>query len=83
MNAFLQLYFEHFSPQMPFIHAPTFEPDKANELLLIAIVNIGSQYSRSRLRHAYRSLFMNVLGSSIQKQVGMILVLVDKLLMLN
>lgn len=77
LNAFFQLYFEHFSPQMPFIHAPTFEPDNATELLLIAIANIGCQYSRSRHRQAYRCLFMNVLGSSIQKQVGLILVLVD------
>lgn len=76
MNAFLQLYFEHFSPQMPFIHAPTFEPDNATELLLVAIANIGCQYSRSRHRHAYRNLFMQVLGSTIQQQVGLVLVLI-------
>lgn len=85
MNAYLQLYFEHFSPQMPFIHAPTFEPDSATELLLIAIANIGCQYSRSRHRHAYRNLFMQVLSSSMQQQVSLVLVpiLVDYSLMLS
>lgn len=76
MNAFLQLYFEHFAPQLPFIHAPTFEPDSATELLLIAVANVGCQYSRSRYRSLHRSLFMQVLGDSIQQQVSPILTLV-------
>lgn len=75
MNAFLQLYFEHFAPQLPFIHAPTFEPDNATELLLIAVANIGCHYSRSRHRLLYRSLFMQVLGESIQQQVSPVLTL--------
>ena len=83
MNAFLQLYFEHFAPQLPFIHASTFDPDNATELLLIAVANVGCQYSRSRHRHLYRSLFMQVLSDSIRQQVSLVLALVVTLLTLS
>lgn len=72
MNAFFQLYFEHFAVQLPFIHAPTFEPDNATGLLLIAVANIGCHYSRSRHRRLYRSLFMQVLRDSIRQQVSLV-----------
>lgn len=71
MNAFFQLYFEHFALQLPFIHASTFEPDNATELLLIAVANVGCHYSRSRHRRLYRSLFMQVLRDTIRQQVSL------------
>lgn len=82
IDAFIQLYFEHFAPQLPFIHAPTFEPDDVTELLVIAVANIGCHYSRSRHRHLYRGVFMEVLGNSIKQQVSMGSSLVTTLLTL-
>lgn len=73
MNAFLQLYFEHFAPQLPFIHAPTLEPENMTELLVISIATIGCHYSRSRRRHLYRCIFMQILGDWIKHQVSMAL----------
>lgn len=45
INAFVQLYFENFHDVLPIIHRPTFDPNKAPALLVLAIANIGSRFS--------------------------------------
>ncbi|ERS98920.1 hypothetical protein HMPREF1624_04113 [Sporothrix schenckii ATCC 58251] len=42
MQAYIVSYWVHFSDQVPILHKPTFSPDLAPDLLLIAIIIIGA-----------------------------------------
>jgi hypothetical protein len=44
-HAFLELYFEHFDYQFPFIHPSTLDHESTSWILLLAIATIGAQYS--------------------------------------
>ena len=44
LNLCLQMYFTHFHPIFPVVHAPTFRPRTYNKLLLISICSIGSLF---------------------------------------
>ncbi|KAI6758161.1 unnamed protein product [Fusarium graminearum] len=37
LNTYMQLYFEHFHPQMPFLHVPTFQASPENWQLILSI----------------------------------------------
>ncbi|MCJ1225485.1 hypothetical protein MMC12_002134 [Toensbergia leucococca] len=42
LRTYIGSYWYHFHPQMPILHEPTFVADKAQNLLLIAIIAIGA-----------------------------------------
>lgn len=42
MQTYIMSYWLHFSDQVPILHKPTFQPDKAQNLLLIAVMMIGA-----------------------------------------
>lgn len=42
MQLYIRSYWYHFHPQMPILHKPTFSADKAQNLLLIAVIAIGA-----------------------------------------
>lgn len=42
MKLYIGSYWYHFHPQMPILHQPTFSSDKAQNLLLIAVITIGA-----------------------------------------
>ncbi|MCJ1393121.1 hypothetical protein MMC18_005993 [Xylographa bjoerkii] len=42
MQNYIGSYWYHFHPQMPILHKPTFSADKAQNLLLIAVIAIGA-----------------------------------------
>ena len=42
MQTYISSYWYHFHPQMPILHKPTFSADKAQNLLLVAIIAIGA-----------------------------------------
>ena len=44
LNLCLQMYFDHFHPIFPVIHAPTFRPRAWNVLLSISMCSIGSLF---------------------------------------
>lgn len=46
LNAFIQLYFEAFHDTLPILHQPTFNPNTANCLLVLAVAEIGCRFSR-------------------------------------
>ncbi|KAF4878033.1 Zinc finger protein klf1 [Colletotrichum siamense] len=46
LNAFIQLYFEEFHDILPIIHRPTFDPNCAPYLLVLAIGNVGRRFSK-------------------------------------
>lgn len=45
MNVFIQLYFEHYHPNFPLLHMPTFQPREDMWLLVFSIAAIGAEYS--------------------------------------
>ncbi|KAL2673831.1 hypothetical protein Neosp_012275 [[Neocosmospora] mangrovei] len=65
LNAFIQLYLEEFHETLPIIHRPTFDPNVAPHLLVLAIANIGRRFSKltektkesSTLREEMQSLY--------------------------
>jgi hypothetical protein len=42
MRTYIGSYWYHFHPQMPILHRPTFSADRAQNLLLIAVIAIGA-----------------------------------------
>ncbi|KAI4118660.1 MAG: hypothetical protein LQ345_001334 [Seirophora villosa] len=42
MQTYIRSFWDHFHPQMPILHKPTFAADKAQNLLLVAIIAIGA-----------------------------------------
>ncbi|KAI4176755.1 MAG: hypothetical protein LQ343_000848 [Gyalolechia ehrenbergii] len=42
MQTYIRSYWYHFHPQMPILHKPTFSANKAQNLLIIAIIAIGA-----------------------------------------
>ncbi|KAL8707975.1 MAG: hypothetical protein Q9220_007055 [cf. Caloplaca sp. 1 TL-2023] len=42
MQTYIRSYWYHFHPQMPILHKPTFSADKAQNLLLVAVIAIGA-----------------------------------------
>ncbi|KAB8235275.1 uncharacterized protein BDW43DRAFT_309641 [Aspergillus alliaceus] len=64
LNCFVQLYFEHFHPQMPFLHPNLFEND-GSWVLVLAVAAIGSQYTRMVMREQYAIVLSGLLREAI------------------
>ncbi|OHF01528.1 hypothetical protein CORC01_03284 [Colletotrichum orchidophilum] len=45
LDTYMQLYFEHFHPRMPFLHVPTFQASPETWQLVLSVVCLGSRYS--------------------------------------
>ncbi|KAH6684922.1 hypothetical protein F5X68DRAFT_233357 [Plectosphaerella plurivora] len=45
LNAYIQLYFEHFHDSFLIVHRPTFDPRTDPPLLVLVIANIGRRFS--------------------------------------
>jgi hypothetical protein len=44
-DVYLQLYFEHFHPRMPFLHVPTFDVGEQAWCIVLAAATTGCEYS--------------------------------------
>ncbi|EWC46203.1 hypothetical protein DRE_04581 [Drechslerella stenobrocha 248] len=42
MQLYIQLFWQHFHPQLPILHKPTFSAGKTENILLLAIIAIGA-----------------------------------------
>ncbi|EPS36960.1 hypothetical protein H072_9547 [Dactylellina haptotyla CBS 200.50] len=42
MQMYIALFWQHFHPQLPILHRPTFAADKTQNILLLAIIAIGA-----------------------------------------
>ncbi|KAF3938021.1 hypothetical protein ABW19_dt0210137 [Dactylella cylindrospora] len=42
MQMYISLFWQHFHPQLPILHKPTFAADKTQNILLLAIIAIGA-----------------------------------------
>lgn len=72
INIFIQLYFENFHPQFPMLHISTFHIFNTNWILALAVVTIGSRYSRVRKARQYAILFGRYLRHAIASLVRIV-----------
>lgn len=70
VNSFLRLYFERFHQLLPIIHQPTFDPNSAPILLILAMACIGSHYSNTPEAAEFAKEVVDVLGEVISQMVG-------------
>lgn len=66
LDAYVQLYFEHFHHRMPILHVPTFRTSPKVWLLVLAVVCVGCDYSRSSLKSDHRG-YLQFLAQQILK----------------
>ena len=71
INAFVQLYFEHFHWTFPLLHRPTFNVVEEPSLLLLATATIGSRFSK--IPQAYT--LARVLGDILRKTIDILVTL--------
>ncbi|KAJ6016351.1 hypothetical protein N7540_010942 [Penicillium herquei] len=65
-----QLYFEHFHPQFPVLHQPSFQPRSSSWLLYIAVAAVGSQYSQLSGRNKIFSDLVKVIRVSLLRKLA-------------
>lgn len=70
MNSFLRLYLEEFHQSLPIIHKPTFDPNSAPILLVLAMACIGSHCSNIPEAAVFAKEMAAVLGGVISQMVG-------------
>ena len=66
LDAYVQLYFEHFHHRMPILHVPTFRTSPKVWLLVLAVVCVGCDYSKSSLKSDHRG-YLQFLARQILK----------------
>lgn len=71
MNSFLRLYFEKFHQLLPIIHQPTFDPNSAPTLLVLAMACIGSHYSGTSEASKFAKEVVDALGGVASQMVGL------------
>lgn len=63
INIFVQLYFEHYQPTLPVLHKATFNVSDPPPLLTLAVITIGSRFSKIPRARTLSS----VLGETLRK----------------
>ncbi|KAH6842258.1 fungal-specific transcription factor domain-containing protein [Chaetomium sp. MPI-CAGE-AT-0009] len=70
-DAFVQLYFEYFQPNLPFLHQPTFNPSEAPWQLVLATAAIGCGYSKvcgaSQYAIGLQELLRRAIAEAVEK----------------
>lgn len=65
LNLFVKLYFTHFHPLFPVVHAATFRPTSENALLFLSICSVGSLFVGSERAAAQGSRIFERLNKTI------------------
>jgi len=68
-NSFIQLYYEHFDDQLPFIHPSILEQADTPWILALAVASVGCQYTNVGKRDAYVSMLTDLLTLSLPLDV--------------
>jgi hypothetical protein len=69
INAFVQLYFEHYHLTLPLLHKPTFNVSNTPPLLILAVAAIGSRFSRVPQAHTLSSILRGTLRKALDTMV--------------
>lgn len=68
-NSFIQLYYEHFDDQLPFIHPSLLEQADTPWMLALAVASVGCQYTNVAKRDTYVSMLTDLLTLSLPLDV--------------
>ncbi|KAJ5324946.1 hypothetical protein N7476_003546 [Penicillium atrosanguineum] len=69
-NSFIQLYYEHFDDQLPFIHPSLLEQANTPWILTLAVASVGCQYTNVAKRDAYVPMLTDLLRLSLPLDVS-------------
>ncbi|XP_014553252.1 hypothetical protein COCVIDRAFT_108226 [Bipolaris victoriae FI3] len=69
-HAFIDLYFEHFDPQFPFLHPHRLNVDEVPWILLLAVAAVGSHYSEMTDAQRYNLTLVDLLCRAVESKVS-------------
>lgn len=70
LDTYMQLYFEHFHPGMPFLHAPTFQASPGTWQLVLGVVCLGSRYSSAHRKQDHVRLLQRLAQYMVKRDVA-------------
>jgi hypothetical protein len=70
LHAFVELYFEYFDPQFPFLHPSSVENSEIPWTLLLAIAAVGSHYSEIKGADQYNAVLCDLLARAVEVTVS-------------
>lgn len=70
IHTFVQLYYEHFDFQFPFIHPAMLETGEESWVSVLAVASIGSQYSSISNSEQYSKGLQELLGRAVAAYVS-------------
>jgi hypothetical protein len=73
LHAFVELYFEYFDPQFPFLHPSCMQDLDLPWILLLAVAAVGSHYSEIEDADEYTLALTDLLGRALESLVSRIL----------
>ncbi|KAH8894359.1 hypothetical protein GQ53DRAFT_717088 [Thozetella sp. PMI_491] len=80
-HAFIELYFEYFDHQFPFLHPTRVDTPEPDWLRLLGMATIGSEYSKIDNAHAHGSVLYELLERAIDDRISTRYNIVDPALM--
>ncbi|SCN82494.1 uncharacterized protein FFNC_14754 [Fusarium fujikuroi] len=66
IHAFVELYFEYFDSQFPFLHPSRMEEANLPWMLLLAVAAVGSHYSEIRGAEEYNTALCDLLARAVE-----------------
>jgi hypothetical protein len=65
---YVQIYFDHFHPEWPFLHRPTFDPKTEPAVLVQSVIMVGMWIQGSRNSQDFAKSLHSRLGTAIRSQ---------------
>lgn len=66
LHAFVELYFEYFDSQFPFLHPSRMEESNLPWILLLAVAAVGSHYSEIQGAEEYKTALCDLLARAVE-----------------
>lgn len=66
LHAFVELYFEYFDSQFPFLHPSRMEESNLHWILLLAVAAVGSHYSEIQGAEEYNNALCDLLARAVE-----------------
>lgn len=70
LHAFVELYYEHFDSQFPFLHPSRLEAQDLRWILLLAAAAVGSHYSEIQGAREYNLALCDLLARAVESVVS-------------
>ncbi|KAK1712534.1 fungal-specific transcription factor domain-containing protein [Colletotrichum lupini] len=69
LDAYMQLYFDHFHPRMPLLHKPTFQASPETWQLVLSVLCLGSRYSLAHHHHDHVLLLQLIAQHMLKRDI--------------